>query len=72
MTAPFVANDGVEGYYGSGTGAMYSGIPIQERLQLLTSFRRVLLVLRKYQGRLVISQVLVMISALSIIGVQRS
>ncbi len=36
---------------------------------MLTSFRRVLLVFRKYRGRLVISQVLVLISALSIIGV---
>jgi hypothetical protein len=39
---------------------------------MLTSFRHGLLVFRKYRGRLVISQVLVMISALSILGVQRS
>ncbi len=36
---------------------------------MLTSFRRILIVFKKYRGRLVISQVLVMISALSIIGV---
>ena len=36
---------------------------------MLSSFRRTLLVFKKYRGRLVISQVLVSISALSIIGV---
>jgi hypothetical protein len=39
---------------------------------MLTPFRRVLLVFGKYRGRLEVSQVLVMISALSIVGGQRS
>jgi ABC-type multidrug transport system fused ATPase/permease subunit len=35
---------------------------------MLNSLRRTLLVFRKYRGRLVVSQLLVLISALSIIG----